>query len=92
MAWEQWREAWARSGRTPADLTPNKIEEGHIIKFATRYPNAEWRALMLEQFFTTKATEVRKSPPSLGWFVSTWMDEIDKVLRDAGERPKPEAA
>jgi len=88
VAWEQWRQAWEADGRTPLPLTPKPREGQHCIAFATRYPEPEWRALMLSAFFVWDDPQVRKSPPSLGWFVSTWMDEIDKKLRNAGKRPK----
>ncbi|HUU90508.1 MAG TPA: hypothetical protein VM238_04780 [Phycisphaerae bacterium] len=87
-AWEQWRQAWEKSGLTPLPLTPKPRDFPHLIDFATRYPDPDWRALMLEAFFVTDDPRIRKSPPSLGWFVSTWMDETDKRLRDSGRRPK----
>jgi hypothetical protein len=88
VAWEQWREEWQNSGYKPLPLTCSPKNSQHCIEFATRYPDPDWRALMLSVFFGSKDPQVRKSPPSLGWFVSTWMDETDKALRDAGKKPK----
>jgi uncharacterized protein YdaU (DUF1376 family) len=91
-AWEQWRQAWEQAGRTALPLTVKSRDFQHCLDFATRYPDADWRALMLSACFVSDDPQVRKSPPSLGWFVSTWMDEIDKRLRDTGRRPKTEVA
>jgi hypothetical protein len=89
-AWEQWRHAWEASGRTPLPLTCSPRDAQHCIAWVARYPDPDWRGLQLQQFFVTENPAVRKSPPSLGWFVTTWADEIDKALRDAGKRPASE--
>ena len=86
-AWEQWRSIWAASGRTALPLTPKPRDGQHLIAFVSRYPDENWRGRMLAQFFKTSRADIRKSPPSLGWFM-TWADEIDMALKEAGYTPK----
>ena len=92
LAYQQWREAWEKSGRKALPLGCSPKDGQNCIAFAVRYPDADWRAEILRAFFASDDPQVRKSPPSLGWFVSTWMDETDMILRQVGRRPKSEAA
>lgn len=89
-AWEQWRKSWELSGRTELPITPSWREVQHLATFAERYPDAGWRAKMLDQFFTTERSDIRRSVPSLGWFLH-WAPEVDMALREAGFHPSSEA-
>jgi uncharacterized protein YdaU (DUF1376 family) len=89
--WNQWREAWERSGRTSLPANPKAIDIPKLGEWSAQYPDPAWRALQLRAFFEAENPEVRKSPPSLGWFL-VWVPEIDLLLRKSGRRPKTEAA